>query len=234
MDFGNRAEWEAKLAKALQGFGRETVRLVLDALGNPLRYANLTPEFWARFKEELRAKIQPALEGVYLEMARGVLATSPIGVDWALVNTRARNWAKNYSFNLVQGIEANTRQNLSETIAGFFETPQTIGTTAEAIDVPALRDALGRVIMPDVRAQMIAETEITRAASEAEAGLAREIEAQTGLRTVPRWQTSQDEIVRKCPICWPRQGKLQGDGWTALPPAHPRCRCWVNYEAVRQ
>jgi len=43
------------------------------------------------------------------------------------------------------------------------------------------------------------------------------------------WQTRNDEIV--CPICGPRHGKEEGDGWTKDdgPPAHPRCRCWTNH-----
>jgi hypothetical protein len=76
---------------------------------------------------------------------------------------------------------------------------------------------------------MIAITEVTRAAAEGERATVREI-AKEGIKMVEVWQTKNDEIV--CTICGPRHGKKVGDGWSRNdgPPAHPRCRCWINHE----
>jgi len=76
-----------------------------------------------------------------------------------------------------------------------------------------------------IRAEMIAVTEVTRAASEGEQAVAREL-ARQGIIMTPFWNTNRDELV--CPICEPRNNQEITDGM--FPPAHPRCRCWVNYE----
>jgi SPP1 gp7 family putative phage head morphogenesis protein len=90
-----------------------------------------------------------------------------------------------------------------------------------------LRGRLGRIYSP-VRAEMIAVTEVTRAAAEGERATVREIEKE-GIRMVEVWQTNNDSLV--CPICGPRHGKKVGDGWSKNdgPPAHPRCRCWLTH-----
>ena len=49
-----------------------------------------------------------------------------------------------------------------------------------------------------VRAEMIAVTEVTRAASEGQRGLANEV-AQFGILMIDAWSTRNDEVV--CPIC---------------------------------
>jgi hypothetical protein len=76
---------------------------------------------------------------------------------------------------------------------------------------------------------MIAVTEVTRASVEGERAQVRELAAQ-GVVLVATWQTANDELV--CPVCGPRNGRREGDGWDSPPPAHPRCRCWLNHEVV--
>jgi hypothetical protein len=76
-----------------------------------------------------------------------------------------------------------------------------------------------------VRAEMISVTEITRAASQGEQQVAKEL-ADAGINMIPIWQTNEDEIV--CEICMPRNEQEITDNF--YPPAHPRCRCWVNYK----
>jgi len=54
--------------------------------------------------------------------------------------------------------------------------------------------------------------------------------AAEGVTMIESWVTQRDERV--CPICYPRDGKVLGDGWTRIdgPPAHIRCRCDTAYK----
>jgi len=54
----------------------------------------------------------------------------------------------------------------------------------------------------------------------------------TGIRA-ERWNTCNDEIARKCPVCWPLHGRqvLLGRDFPVprgKPAAHPSCRCWLT------
>jgi hypothetical protein len=77
------------------------------------------------------------------------------------------------------------------------------------------------------RVENIAVTETTGAASAA-GEIA--VDATVGRNEEDRWFTAEDQRV--CPICAPLNGKNRSD-WSRFfpdgPPAHPRCRCWIEY-----
>lgn len=154
-------------------------------------------------------------------------ANPAIGVDWALVNEAASEWSRRYTYDLVRGITDHTREALQRAVGDFFEEGLTRGD---------LEGRLSSLFGP-VRAEMIAVTEVTRAAAEGQQGLVSEVAAQ-GIEMVDAWSTRNDELV--CPICGPLHGRDAdgyGPGRTPYwihplsgqryekPPAHPRCRC---------
>ena len=77
------------------------------------------------------------------------------------------------------------------------------------------------------RARQLAVTEVTRAFAEGNMAAWR----AAGVIEKRRWNTNNDELV--CPVCGPLAGQVRGlddefgDG-IPLPPAHPRCRCWIT------
>lgn len=226
MDVADRTGYEAKLARALGRTLRQQFTIVMQALGNVPTPANLTPILFDNMQKALQAAIRPILEKVYLAQVEALTKDPPrrakqagIGVDWGVINQRAAEWASQYSFELVSGIVDTTRATLQTQVSDFFADQRTIGDLRTALEP----------LFGVVRADMIAQTEITRAASAGEQAFADELEA-LGLRTTQVWQTSNDDRV--CPICGPRHNKQRGEGWTDLPPAHPRCRCWTNTEVV--
>jgi len=77
------------------------------------------------------------------------------------------------------------------------------------------------------RVENIAVTETTGAASAA-GEIA--VDATVGRNEEDRWFTAEDQRV--CPICAPLNGKTRSN-WSRFfpdgPPAHPRCRCWIEY-----
>jgi hypothetical protein len=218
-DIPNRDELERILARKLGGLNRRQLGKLLELMGDPPKIENVPLSFWDDAGKELAQVVTPFSERVYLESAERMLESVPIGVDWSLVNEAASSWARQYSYELVGGINDTSRRAVGQAVANFYDQGLTMGD---------LRGRLGRIFSP-VRADMIAQTEVTRAAAEGEREVVAEI-AKEGIRMVEVWQTSNDELV--CPICGPRHGKKVGDGWTRNqgPPAHPRCRCWINHE----
>jgi SPP1 gp7 family putative phage head morphogenesis protein len=174
------------------------------------------PRFWERHKAELNRSVAPLMASNFLDQSQLMLDNYPfIGVEWGIVNEAAADWARKYTFELVTKLTDTSERTLQKLIPRFFEEQMTQGQLREA-----LTPTFGMV-----RAEMIARTEVTRAASEAEKEMAKELEEQ-GIKMVPIWNTREDEIV--CPICGPRNGlEIIDDEY---PPIHPNCRCNLSHE----
>lgn len=212
-----RDYWEARLLRRLRLALNGQYAAVVKLLGDPPRLENIPASFWVTADAEFIRQVRPVLEGVFLQQAADMIVSVPVGVDWALVNAEAVTWAKRYTFDLVKGISETTRSQLQDIISKAFEQDLTRGE---------LEDLIGEIYGP-VRAEMIASTEVTRASVQGEVAIQKELASQ-GINMVEVWQTNADELV--CDICGPNNGKKQGDGWDEPPPAHPRCRCWINLE----
>lgn len=209
-DLPNRDEQERAYAKLIAKLLKTYGGNILEVLGDPPSLDNIPPDFWDEEARRWVGALAPFGEQVYLDAATQMIAKIPIGVDWTLINERAVDWARRYTFDLVRGLQDTDRRMLQQAIGAYFEQGQTRGQLEERI----LRS------FGPVRAEMIAVTEVTRAASEGEQQVAKEL-AVGGIEMVPIWQTNNDEIVQECPICWPRHNQPITDGF--FPPAHPRC-----------
>lgn len=233
-DIANRAELEKKLARELGKLQHVQLVRLLEELGDPPRIENVTPAFWDSVGKELAKTLAPFLENVYLQQAQELMMSQPVGVDWALVNQGAVDWASRYTFELVRGINQTSQQALRRAVAAYFERGQTIGDLQKAI--------VG--IFGPVRAENIAVTEVTRAAAQGEYQISKDLRKE-GVNMVPFWQTSEDEIV--CPICRPLNDRkadgldVDGNPYWVHPkngkqyqhPAHPRCRCFPRHQLPR-
>lgn len=219
VDLPNRDQLERELTRELGKIQSAHVARIIELMGNPPNMANIPAEYWNTAGEELRKALSRFLNRVYLEQAQTFLTRTTIGVDWALINRDAAAWAARYTFDLVRGIEDTDRTLLQDAITRYFEDGQTRDELEQV-----LRERFG-----DYRSEMIATTEITRAASNGEIGAARQVmEDNPSIEMIPIWQTNADELV--CEVCGPLNGMEQGDGWTEPPPAHPNCRCWINHD----
>lgn len=215
-DITGRGSLEKRLAALMAELLESQQMRLLELLGDPPNPANLPFDFWQKEGERFAEALRPFFREVFLNRAEQTLAASPIGVDWALVNEQAVTFARDYSFELVRGLNETSQKLLQQAVGNFFEESMTIGE---------LEATLTRAFGP-VRSEMIAVTEVTRAAAEGERSLAAEVASQ-GVEMRPIHQTNADALV--CPICGPRHGKEipAGEAW---PPLHPRCRCWVTHE----
>jgi len=226
----DRDKWEARLARIVARLNAEQRRRVTDLLGDPPNMNRLDARFWDEAGADWREALQPELERVYLDMASEFLSGQTVGVDWALMNKAASDWARSYSFELVKGINSNTAAALQSKVGQFFETPTTLDS---------LRKSIAPLYGPG-RAEMIAITEVTRASTMGEAA-AVNLLAEQGVVMEAIWHTSNDEIV--CFLCGPANGKgedetnredpYNGQTWKDFypygPPAHPRCRCAMGH-----
>ncbi|KKN74789.1 hypothetical protein LCGC14_0386820 [marine sediment metagenome] len=140
------------------------------------------------------------------------------GFDWTMTNTRARDWAEQYAGQLIRDIDVTTERMVQQSVSRWIGNQEPL---------QRLIDDLRAVPFSEQRAQLIAQTEITRAFAEGtiesyiDSGLVSgppEIrppnDSHPGCRCWPGliedgkgnwsyiWLTSADEKV--CPIC----GKL--------------------------
>ena len=231
-DVINRDSLEAELARRFSRLSSKHRKELMILLGNPPSYANVPMSFWQKITSDLNGSFAPILTDIFMDQAEYLVSTLPIGVDWGLVNQRAIQWAQQYTYDLVSGITGTTQQVIRESVSRFFEQSMTQGD---------LEKMIGRAFGP-VRSEMIAVTEVTRAASEAEIMVSEQL-ADEGVKMIAVWKTRNDERV--CPICGPLNEK-RADGYTGKrrpywnnpatgdrlekPPAHPRCRCSMGWE----
>ena len=157
-----------------------------------------------------------------VQIAVRQLGTVGFGFDYTLVNTRARDWAREYAGELIKGIDSTTQDVVREALGRWVENAEPL---------QALIDDLTPAFGPE-RAERVATTEVTRAFAEGN----KRIYEESGVVETWQWQTSQDEIVAQCPICFPMQGEETpvGEDWihpetgeAISIPGHVNCRCWA-------
>lgn len=221
-DIDSRDELEREIARKLGKMLKTQMAKLLELMGDPPNINNITEEFWRESGAEFTEIVRPFLRNTFQNQAQTMLGTIPIGVEWTLINERAATWASRYAYDLVRGINETSRRMLQSAVSIYYRDGLTIGE---------LQDMIAGSFGP-VRAEMVAVTEVTRASTQGERALSDEL-AQQGIHMVEVWRTNNDELV--CEICGPRNGKPEGEGWTRDdgPPAHPRCRCWVNHEFAK-
>lgn len=182
--------------------------------------------FWSAEDEALASEIIPLLDRMAKDGVTLGLEGLAVGFDPTVTNQRAAAWARAYGGELVKFINEKTRGVVGEAVATFVETP---GFT--------LGDLVEMLPYDDVRAQMIAVTETTRAYAEGNAEIAQDLrEEYPGVAVLTEWFTNADDIV--CEICGPLEGQIvdteagvfkggDGEAYTE-PPVHPNCRCWTE------
>jgi hypothetical protein len=229
-----REEFERALAREFTAAGKQALKRLYALMGDPPDPANVPAKFWRELDKDMRDRFEPVLKDIYMASVKTFANEMPFAsVDWNLANAQAAQWAKAYSFKLVKQIDATTQAKLQDIFDGFFrEKGTTVGdlrklVAAEVKDLEVrMKDGTTRLLTSAERAKLIATTEVTRAATQAEVDQAKAL-AKDGIEMIAIWDTQRDNKV--CEICRPRDGKKQGDGWTAPPPAHPGCYCALRW-----
>jgi SPP1 gp7 family putative phage head morphogenesis protein len=173
------------------------------------------PSFWIVEREALLRIIVPILTDAALDASQhaldGLVNTYGLGVDWGLVNTAVRDWAKSYGFDLVSRITDTSARFLQAELSTWMQSGEALPKLIAAIEP----------MFGATRASMIAVTEVTRAFQ------AGSIETWKASGVVDGWEfrTAEDEIV--CPECEPLDEQVFPlDDEDHQPPLHVNCRCF--------
>lgn len=181
--------------------------------------------------QKLRDTVSRAIQDsadLGVNMSIDTMENIGIAFDYTLAHEVARAWALTYTDDLLNQLGTTSGRLVGQAVARWFENGEPLQKLINDLD-----PVFGRK-----RAQLIATTEVTRAAAEG----TRAGYKQSGVITELVWQTARDE--RTCPYCGALNGKVVGIdtsfsdalpedlrakvGRFQLPPAHPRCRCWVT------
>lgn len=217
-EFSNRGRYENEVARYLR---REFDRIKEELVQT---YGSLAPDAYIPSISQIdllgnqqMTWLEDKLEDVYLDAAREFMESIHYEIDQNLLLASAQAWAADRARNQ---LVATLNQTTSDRVQAILSQFQSGGMTNET-----LINRLSKVVRRD-RAVLIAITEVTRAASEGQQRVANHLREQ-GVNLTTIWNTLVDERV--CPICGPRNGMAQGTNWFDLPPAHPRCRCFVTF-----
>lgn len=182
---------------------------------------------------ELEAAFLAALHPALTEIAMGEMlrlgGEMGIPFDPAEVRGHAAAWAKDYTYKLVKGITATTRNVIADAVSGYMSNTSMTMEELKAL----LEPAFGKV-----RAQMIATTETTRSFAAANDAYRKQLLEQHGIKTDRVWYTRD---TGACAICLPLDGqhekRTDGSGWgndhPGGPPLHVSCRCRTAISVVK-
>ena len=208
---------EAKWLRQIQSFLNAHIGRILERSGQVLGVPDEL--FWGE-EEALLTILARDLLGSTINVG-GLFAIGDlqrryrIGVDWALVNTDAQEWATKYAATLAKGLTETTLAQVRQVIGDWI---------ASGEPLPRLAIRLREQAGIERRAQLIAQTESTRAFVEGN----RIAWEKSGVVAREEWQTAVDERV--CPVCLPlntKQNQKLGGPFAGgyRPPAHVGCRC---------
>lgn len=214
-----RAEIERRMARDVgRAFDEQLGELLpADAGDDVIRAASSRVDATSGpVREALRRNLEQAAN-LGVTVGLDTLEQIGYGFDWTLASADAARWASQYSYELVRGINTTTTARLRVAVDDWFQERTTLPDL-----VRELQPTFGRR-----RAQLIAQTETTRAAHE---GNVIGFE-QSGVVDEVEWYSVRDERV--CPICGDSPTGMHGKrlplrGGTMYPPAHPGCRCFVR------
>lgn len=208
-DLKSRAQRERETAAALllafQRYGQDAARLWPQPYNLAVMQANL------------QAALTPSLADTFQEAAAQLKVKYGVNVSEPELRRWAEQWASGYVPPLATAIVDTSQADL----AALNGKTQAEVSAAFVLIIASMA----------ARAEMIAITETTRAISAGE-GFMVERAGLLGVGTLtPIWFTELD--ARVCDVCGPLHGAgpeiydaVSPDG----PPAHVRCRCWLEYE----
>ncbi len=211
MELPNRLDIERSFATRLLGLSTKQRNRIIALAGFPPDLTKIPQEEWDRIERENQEKLAAILLLIWLASAELHGADVSRGRIWLM----GHELAQQHSITLASQINETTRTLLGRALATGQEI--TKATWAAVLDT----------VFGEDRAERIAVTETTTATVSAG-------EAVVTHSLNDTWFTVSDTAV--CPICQPLHG-VPRDVWAMKfplgPPAHPVCRCWIQYEGMK-
>lgn len=227
-DLSNRRQHEREIETAMLLLLRKQELHLVDDPNNPP---------WGAWESETAGALLQPLAGTYGKAFGKLGKQNSLDVNDEEIARLAMVWALLYSASVAREIVGSTR----EATTAALRRAATEGIAREEALAPTFdRPRVERISITETTravtagereaAQRIRQAEIERrAAGVDDEGRIGERPTFDPLMTAI-WNTEQDGLV--CPICRPLHGTPE-DEWPQPidgPPAHPRCRCWVEWE----
>lgn len=250
-ELANRDEIEQRFARRVKDLTAKQRAELLRLLGTPPDPRNVPDSFWQQVERQIEEELLLVLLLIF--------ATSAVqhGIDLAKAREGGKDWSAKRAKEVAKGFTDHTRERLqkagerweqqrekarekarAEADAGGADGADTTGDAtggatggdiATAVPSPEEIAADIESMFSPERAEGLAVSETTTGAS---AG--SEFAATTAGTAADddTWFTAHDQRV--CPVCAPLHGTRRSN-WTRFfpsgPPAHPWCRCWIEYAA---
>lgn len=221
MDLAERPKFERDLAGKLNKLSEKHFAEWKKLAGSPPDPRRVPITFWQKVQKEIDEQAAAIL---LLIVAASIKSHSKPLLPWieqqptkqtSISNAQeiGRQWADQRSKQLASEVVKNSIDRLANAVA------ENAAATAES------------VFGPD-RNENIAVTTTSETISR---GGEITISQTVGQSNNDTWYTERDSKV--CPFCNPLHGRTR-DTWSRFfpdgPPAHPRCRCWIEYAHEKQ
>lgn len=214
----NRNQHEAAFARKLGKLAGRHRRELIDLLGHPPDVNRVPESFWQRVERETEEELAAVMLLLF------ILAAAQHGADNNQADRAGRSFASIQAAQSAASYSQTGREMLQTAGRDWRDTLQGGGDVLK-------RDVLDRAtkIFGPNRVSGIAVSETTNASS---SGGEFGVEVSVGLSDDDTWFTEAD--ARVCPICQPlheQPREVWASKFPSGPPAHHRCRCWIQYAA---
>lgn len=194
---------------------RDVISSVFDAHRARLN-AGLT-ESEIHLRDDLERQLAIALLLIWMDSTSESAREARVSIDLAEAERLGRQWSRAAARQAASTVARNTIDALTYARTGAVSPP----------DLTDFTDELDAIFGPE-RAEGIAITETTRAATAATLELETVI-LDDDVKVETLWRTERD--ARVCRLCSPlnlTDQDIWGLRFPDGPPAHPRCRCWLQ------
>lgn len=230
-----RAAYEKRIRRAVLRARQRQLDRLLEILGNPpdpAKYDRVPKSLWKELEDDETLLLIPLFAAVAASSAERV--AERVGFAEARPEEIAKTYAGQRAAEFAKDAVANTRDALKDLLKKLGARGRQVEAGKATDDRREIADAGLEAIFGESRAESNAITETTAADSGGGRGVV-DAAIDGGLDVAMLWVTERDAKV--CPICRPLDGKPEdvwGRQFPKGPPAHPRCRCELEYNLSRR
>lgn len=184
---------------------------------------------WEAYRLRVQTILTARLAAVFLFMVLLFAREKKFQVDNEATTAFALGWAGIRAGMVANNLKASVQQAYNVAINAFYGDGRV-----------SLRELLSG-LLDRSRASTIATTEVTQAQSAGNIRAVQEFQQQSGIALEGVWITELAAFGRStkpgdggvCPICFPLHAQpraVWGDRFPLGPPAHPNCRCHLEFQ----
>lgn len=215
-ELANRMAIEQAFSERLGLWTNRHKEQLASLLGDPPDWSKVTDEFWNRVEDEMKTELAIIL----------LLIFSASAAQHGSAQSRGSDWSVSRASGLASSFTANSKSRFDSIKQGAIEIKRDTQGSASLLDPRSVAND----VFSQSRLSTLVITETTAAQS---AGSEEAARNRGDISLQDTWYTERDGRV--CSICGPLHASVR-TAWDAAfplgPPAHPNCRCWIQYAGV--